>query len=410
MNLFATALHRFRWLHAPVGVLMVLLQRTPVLRVVASAGETSFGMVSTQILRSAFVATAMGAYNSVAGATKFSGSATGGSVSPASSSALGNVTITGAVGTALSVNYTSTGAPSSAKAWSVSGTLPAGLSITTNNSRLTISGTPTTQGTSTVQIFAYDGTPPFANSSFINAKFEIGAAGSGGGGGGGGGGTTVAVPAISKAPIAPNKGSLDAGSALSLSVVPKVSTGVTYQWKLNNANIDGATSATYSVASAGPANSGSYTVTLTNTAGSVTSKPVVVTVFGAPATLPVGGTLAGTVNFNDTLDGASTEVIDLDFAAKTIRDNNDPASKITYAYKRTNATTGVITAKAVWTGTGKEKETTTATYTLVFGTYNAAAASWPVTLSASGKYSGKDAAGKAYAGSFTGSGTVTFVK
>lgn len=408
MNLFATALHRFRWLHAPVGVLMVLLQRTPVLRVVASAGETSFGMVSTQILRSAFVATAMGAYNSVAGATKFSGSATGGSVSPASSSALGSVTITGAVGTALSVNYTSTGAPSSAKAWSVAGTLPAGLSITTNNSRLTISGTPTTQGTSNVVIYAYDGTPPFANSSSINASFQIGASGSGGGGGGGG--TTVVVPAISKAPIAPKKGSIDAGSALTLTVVPKVATGVTYQWKLNNVNIDGATSATYSVASAGTANSGSYTVTLTNTAGSVTSKPVVITVFGAPATLPVDGTLAGTVNFNDTLDGASTEVIDLDFAAKTIRDNNDPASKITYAYKRTNATTGVITAKAVWTGTGKEKETTTSTYTLVFGTYDAVAASWPVTLSASGKYSGKDAAGKAYAGSFTGSGNVTFVK
>lgn len=406
MNLFATALHRFRWLHAPVGVLMVLLQRTPVLRVVASAGETSFGMVSTQILRSAFVATAMGAYNSVAGATKFSGSATGGSISPASASAYGNVTITGAVGTALSVNYTNTGAPSSAKAWSVFGTLPAGLSITTNNSRLTISGTPTTQGTTSLRIFAYDGTPPYANSSYINASFQIGAAGSGGGGGGT---TTVAVPVISKAPVAPNKGSIDVGSALTLTVVPKVATGVTYQWKLNSVNIDGATAATYSVSSVSTANGGNYTVTLTNTAGSVTSGPVSVTVLNAPAVLPAGGTLTGNVTFNDTLDGISTENISLDFAAKTITDNNDPASVIKYSYKRISANTGVITAKASSTGPGGAKEKTTATYTLVFGTYNAGAAAWPVTLTAAGSYSGKDSTGS-YSGSFTGTGSVTFVK
>lgn len=406
MNLFATALHRFRWLHAPVGVLMVLLQRTPVLRVVASAGETSFGMVSTQILRSAFVATAMGAYNSVAGATKFSGSATGGTVSPASSSAYGNVTITGAVGTALSVNYTNTGAPSTAKAWSISGTLPAGLSITTNNSRLTISGTPTTQGTSNVMIFAYDGTPPYANSSFINAKFEIGASGSGGGGGGG---TSTLAPVISKAPVAPNKGSIDVGSALSLTVVPKVATGVTYQWKLNSVNIDGATGATYSVSSVSTANGGNYTVTLTNTAGSVTSSPVSITVLNAPAVLPAGGTLTGNVTFNDTLDGISTENISLDFAAKTITDNNDPASVIKYSYKRISANTGVITAKASSTGPGGAKEKTTATYTLVFGTYNSGAAAWPVTLTAAGSYSGKDSTGS-YSGSFTGTGSVTFVK
>ncbi len=403
MNLFATALHRFRWLHAPVGVLMVLLQRTPVLRVVASAGETSFGMVSTQILRSAFVATAMGAYNSVAGATTFtSDKVTGASVSPASSSAYGNTTITGAVGTALTVNYTVGGSPTRASSWLISGTLPAGLSITNNTTRLTISGTPTTQGTNNVLISARDS---IGQSTYFSAKFVIGAAGSISGGGG----TSTLAPVISKAPVAPNKGSIDVGSALSLTVVPKVATGVTYQWKLNSVNIDGATGATYSVSSVSTANGGNYTVTLTNTAGSVTSSPVSITVLNAPAVLPAGGTLTGNVTFNDTLDGISTENISLDFAAKTITDNNDPASVIKYSYKRINANSGVITAKASSTGPGGAKEKTTATYTLVFGTYNSGAAAWPVTLTAAGSYSGKDSTGS-YSGRFTGTGSVTFVK
>src|SRR6202034_3181051 len=44
-----------------------------------------------------------------------------------------------------------------------------------------------------------------------------------------------------------------------------------YQWNLNGTPIPGATSPTYTVSSAQAANSGNYTVTVTNGAGSVTS-------------------------------------------------------------------------------------------------------------------------------------------
>jgi hypothetical protein len=183
-----------------------------------------------------------------------------------------------------------------------------------------------------------------------------------------------------------------------------------YQWKLNNVAIVGATFDTYNVAAVGSADAGSYTVTLSNLYGSVTSKPVVITVNNAPAVLPVGGTLAGTVNWSDSLAGASTENLDLDFAAKTIADTNDPAGKTTYTYKRSTPTTGVVTATTVWTGKGKETETTKKTYTLVFGNLDPVARSWPVALKISGSYTGKDAAGKAYKGTISGSGSVVFVK
>jgi len=73
-------------------------------------------------------------------------------------------------------------------------------------------------------------------------------------------------------------------------------------------------------------------------------------------------------------------------------------------------TAGVLTATSVWTGKGKETETTKKTYKLVFGTYDLAARSWPVAVTVSGSYTGKDAAGKAYKGTISGAGSVVLVK
>lgn len=222
--------------------------------------------------------------------------------------------------------------------------------------------------------------------------------------------TKSLAPAISKAPVAPSKGVLDAGSPLVLNVVPKSVFGVSYQWSLNNLAIPGANLDFYAIPFGSSADAGRYTVTLANFYGSVTSKPVSITVYNAPAILPVGGTLTGPVTWSDSLAGASTDIIDLDFAAKTITDANDPASKITYVYKRSNLTAGVLTATSVWTGKGKETETTKKTYKLVFGTYDLAARSWPVAVTVSGSYTGKDAAGKAYKGTISGAGSVVLVK
>jgi pectin methylesterase-like acyl-CoA thioesterase/PKD repeat protein len=60
----------------------------------------------------------------------------------------------------------------------------------------------------------------------------------------------------------------------------------TYQWQFNNVNINGATNATYCIASATPANAGAYNVTVANVGGSVTS---------SNATLTVDSTMAATL-------------------------------------------------------------------------------------------------------------------
>ena len=68
-------LFRFRWIQVPTGMLILLLQRTPVLRVMLQM-EGVLANNATAIMRSAFAVAAMGAYNSVAGATVFNVTAT----------------------------------------------------------------------------------------------------------------------------------------------------------------------------------------------------------------------------------------------------------------------------------------------------------------------------------------------
>lgn len=71
------------------------------------------------------------------------------------------------------------------------------------------------------------------------------------------------------------------GSAFTLSVAAAGPGVLSYQWSLNGAPIAGATGASYSVASASASDAGSYTVTVSGSAGSVMSAPAVVSVSAA---------------------------------------------------------------------------------------------------------------------------------
>jgi Immunoglobulin domain/Domain of unknown function (DUF5122) beta-propeller len=72
---------------------------------------------------------------------------------------------------------------------------------------------------------------------------------------------------------------VEVGSPASLSVTAVATPAPTYQWLKDGNPVAGATSATLNIASAQTTDSGSYTVTLTNSYGSVTSSPAVLTVF-----------------------------------------------------------------------------------------------------------------------------------
>ena len=80
----------------------------------------------------------------------------------------------------------------------------------------------------------------------------------------------------------PSASSVAVGSAASLSVVAGGTAPLSYQWRKDGVAISGATSSTYTIASTKNSDAGSYTVVVTNSAGSVTSNSTVLTVSALP--------------------------------------------------------------------------------------------------------------------------------
>jgi hypothetical protein len=95
--------------------------------------------------------------------------------------------------------------------------------------------------------------------------------------------TTLAAPAIATQPAAQ---SVAVEQAATLTVSATGGGTLAYQWRRGGAAIAGATAATYTIAAAAVTGAGSYDVVVTNSAGSVTSAPALVSVAtdsGAPA-------------------------------------------------------------------------------------------------------------------------------
>jgi hypothetical protein len=105
-------------------------------------------------------------------------------------------------------------------------------------------------------------------------------------------------PVITTAPV----GVLaSAGAPISLSVAVGGQAPFTYQWSKNGTAISGATANEFSIATSAATDSGDYTVTISNTAGSTTSTPVKVTVLPLiPITQDLVVHLPFDSNSNDT--------------------------------------------------------------------------------------------------------------
>ena len=93
--------------------------------------------------------------------------------------------------------------------------------------------------------------------------------------------STVVVPPPSVAPTissAPAAQTITAGATATFSVTAAGTAPLSYQWKKDGVVLAGATNATYSVSTATSASAGSYAVTVTNSAGAVTSAAAVLTI------------------------------------------------------------------------------------------------------------------------------------
>jgi hypothetical protein len=76
----------------------------------------------------------------------------------------------------------------------------------------------------------------------------------------------------------PRSQSVDAGTNVLLEAQADGLTQLSYQWQLNGTNLPGATSPTLTVPSAQAADSGEYTLVVTNTLGLINSRPAILTV------------------------------------------------------------------------------------------------------------------------------------
>jgi pectate lyase/pectin methylesterase-like acyl-CoA thioesterase len=144
------------------------------------------------------------------------------------------------------------------------------------------------------------------------------------------------TPAITVQPVG---AVLNPGAALALSVTATGSPAPTYQWRKNGVAIAGATASTYAVASVSGADTGGYTVVVSNSVGSVTSAVASVAVLSAtmaqtavtpvPAATGLNPDTRLTITFNETVtpgtsgylriyDAADDSIVDtIDLAAAT---------------------------------------------------------------------------------------------
>jgi sugar lactone lactonase YvrE len=99
--------------------------------------------------------------------------------------------------------------------------------------------------------------------------------------------TTATAPAITTQPTSQT---VTVGASVTFTAAASGSPTPTYQWQKGAANIAGATSASYTIASAATGDAGTYAVIAANSAGSATSAAATLTVNPAPDN-PIGNTL-----------------------------------------------------------------------------------------------------------------------
>ncbi|MEJ6602515.1 MAG: immunoglobulin domain-containing protein [Opitutaceae bacterium] len=285
MNTFTTAYFRLRWLHLPAALLMVLLQRLPMLRAIVTTEfvvSSGVGSVLKGVLAGS---AALGAVQTVAGATELD-AGTGGNPGSAT------------VGVAFTGGFAVVGAPAVPASYEITGDIPPGLTVTNisgdqvNGSTVTITGTPTEAGSFAMRIRAWKGPNKTLNGGQPTFNYVINIAAGGG-----------SAPAISNQP---DTLSVATGGSASFSVSASGDPTPTFQWRKDGTNITGATSSTFSIATVAASDAGDYTVVVTNASGSDTSTAATLTVTAA-ATVTIG---TQPVSINPVVGGtASLSVI-----------------------------------------------------------------------------------------------------
>lgn len=283
-------------LKAASTVLLLLLQRTPVLKFLVEA-ESGAAVGVPQILRSAVVAVAaLGAVDTVTGATTFVSNP--------------DTPVNGTTGETFAMVFSITGSESSgggAHSWTITGPLPPGLSITgatagsndtfkLNSATGSITGTPTEAGTWDITFKAWEKENQ-GGESWDTEKLgplpvvRIEVSGSG-------------ALVFTSQPIST---AVAVGKTFNVGVTTSGDPAPTLQWRKDGTPIDGATNEIFSIGSVQLGDAGDYDVVATNSGGSVTSDVAVLTVTepAAITTQPSAQQVAagGSASFSVTATG-----------------------------------------------------------------------------------------------------------
>ena len=239
---------------------MLLLQRTPVMTLVAAIDEMVIASPAGAVLKAAVAA--LGAVNTLVGAsalTVSAGTSTG---------------ITVPAGTFMSVSFSLPGSDSTfdpTAKWTLGiaagSSFPPGLSFSGRTTAGTVnvkfpqlSGTPTTAGTYNLTLEAFS-----VSGNFSSGVYNY----------------TVTVTSVNTAPAIttqPASQTVTAGASVTFTAAASGTPAPTFQWKKDGVVIAGATANSYAIVSVSAGDAGSYAVVATNSVNSATSNAAILTV------------------------------------------------------------------------------------------------------------------------------------
>jgi len=166
-------------------------------------------------------------------------------------------------------------------------------------------------------------------------------------------------PSITSQPLSQ---SVNQGANATFTVSASGSTPLSYQWRLDGANIAGATASSYTRSNVQPADAGSYSVVVTNLAGTATSANAVLTVLVPPTitTQPLSQTVTQGLNATFTVAASGTTPFSYQWrfngtpiggatASSYTRSNVQPGDAGSYSVVVTNLAGTATSANAVLT-------------------------------------------------------------
>jgi hypothetical protein len=249
MSFLALLYKRTRWVQAPVALLSFILQRTPLLRL-ASTAEALLAPSAGALVKSTLTLAALGAYDTVAGATVITPSP----ASPASAK----------VGDSFSAAFTITGANggnATPGSWSVLlSSLPPGLALNgasasgllnTATRTVAILGTPTAAGSYAVKLTAWQSSNRRGSSQLLTYTINVTDA------------PVAVAPTFSTQPLTQT---VNTGTNVIFTVAVTGTPAPTLQWFKGTTALPGQTASTLTLSSVTTADAGAYKAVATNSA------------------------------------------------------------------------------------------------------------------------------------------------